>query len=145
MAGQLASTILAPGSLGYQPYDLYPTPGGRGDPVKARALLAAAGYPNGLTLGFASLSSGRLAAGRKPIEESLREAGIRLKVTVNEPWDPHFQALGNPAKRLEHQLAQSGWIPDDLGDNARHWIPPQYDSRLTDPTVATSVSTTTRP
>jgi peptide/nickel transport system substrate-binding protein len=45
--GELASTILAPGSLGYHPYDLYPTPGGRGDPAKARALLAAAGYPTG--------------------------------------------------------------------------------------------------
>jgi peptide/nickel transport system substrate-binding protein len=130
--GELASTIMAPGSLGYRHYDLYPTPGGRGDPAKARALLAEAGYPNGLTLGFATLSSGRLAAGTKPIEESLKKAGIRLKVTVNQPWDPHFEALGNPAKRLEHQLAQSGWIPDYLGDNARHWIPPQYDSRLTD-------------
>jgi peptide/nickel transport system substrate-binding protein len=128
--GELASTILAPGSLGYRPYDLYPTPGGRGDPVKARALLAAAGYPNGLTLGFATLSSGRLAAGRKPIEESLKKAGIRLKVTTNKPWDPHFEALGNPAKRLEHQLAQNGWIPEYFGDNARQTIVPQYDGRI---------------
>jgi peptide/nickel transport system substrate-binding protein len=45
--GELASTILAPGSLGYRHYDLYPTPGGRGDPAKARALLAQAGYPTG--------------------------------------------------------------------------------------------------
>jgi ABC-type transport system substrate-binding protein len=128
-AGQLASTILAPGSLGYHPYDLYPTPGGRGDPAKAKALLAQAGYPHGLTLGFATLSS-RLAAGTKPIEESLKKAGIKLKVTTHREWDPHFEALGNPAKRLEHQLAQSGWIPDYLGDNARQSIVPQYDSRL---------------
>ena len=128
--GELASTIMAPGSLGYRPYDLYPTPGGRGDPVKARALLAAAGYPNGLTLSFATLSSGRLAAGRKPIEESLKKAGIRLKVTTNKPWDPHFEALGNPAKRLEHQLAQNGWIPEYFGDNARQTIVPQYDGRI---------------
>jgi peptide/nickel transport system substrate-binding protein len=129
-AGELASTILAPGSLGYRPYDLYPTPGGRGDPAKARALLAEAGYPNGLTLGFATFGSGRLAAGRKPIEESLKRAGIRLKVTTNKEWDPYYEALGNPAKRLEHQLAQSGWILDYLGDNARQSIVPQYDSRL---------------
>ena len=74
-AGELASTLLFPGSLGYRPYDLYPTPGGRGDPAKARALLAEAGYPNGLTLGFATLGSGRYADTVKPIEESLGGPG----------------------------------------------------------------------
>jgi peptide/nickel transport system substrate-binding protein len=128
--GQLASTILSPGSLGYRPYDLYPSPGGRGDPVKARALLAQAGYPHGLTLGFATLGSGRLVATRKPIEASLKKAGIDLKVTTDQPFGPHFEALGNPAKRLEHQLAQSNWGLDYLGDNARQSIVPQYDSRL---------------
>jgi peptide/nickel transport system substrate-binding protein len=128
--GQLASTILAPGQLGYRPYDLYPTPGGHGDPVKAKALLAQAGYPHGLTLGFATLGSGRLVATRKPIEASLKKAGIDLKVTTDQPGGPHFEALGNPAKRLEHQLAQSSWSLDYLGDNARQSIVPQYDSRL---------------
>jgi ABC-type transport system substrate-binding protein len=93
-------------------------------------LYGEAGYPNGLTLGFATLGSGRLAAGRKPIEASLARAGIDLKVTTNREWEPHIGALGNPAKRLEHQLGQGGWILDYLGDNARQTILPQYDSRL---------------
>jgi peptide/nickel transport system substrate-binding protein len=127
--GELASTILAPGSLDYHHYDLYPTSGGRGDPAKAKVLLAEAGYPEGLTLGFATWGSGRLAAGRKPIEESLARAGIRLKVTVYQQ-EPHFEALRNPAKRLEHQLAQSVWRLDYLGDNARQSVVPQFDGRL---------------
>jgi hypothetical protein len=129
-AGELASTILAPGQVGYHPYDLYPTPDGRGDPNKAKALLAQAGYPHRLIPGFATLGSGRLAATRKPIEASLLRAGIHLKVTTDQPGAPHFEALGNPAKRLEHQLAQSGWALDHLGDNARQSIVPQDDSRI---------------
>jgi hypothetical protein len=81
-----------------------------------------------------------LAAGRKPIEASLARAGIRLKVKTYEQG-PHFEALRNPAKRLEHQLAQSVWRLDYLGDNARQSIPLQYDSRL--PPDNNSASTTT--
>ena len=91
--------------------------------------MAEAGYPNGLTLGFATLRN-RLAAGTKPIKESLKRAGIDLKITTNKEWDPHFEALDNPAKRLEHQVAQGGWLLDYLGDNARGTIVLQYDSRL---------------
>jgi peptide/nickel transport system substrate-binding protein len=137
--GELASTILAPGSLGYYPYDLYPSAGGRGDPAKARALLAEAGYPNGLTLGFATTGSGRYAAGRKPIEESLAKAGIRLKVKTFKEFDLWDKSLHVPAKRLEHQLGQAAWCPDYLGDNARQTIPMQYDGRI-DPRVSANVS-----
>jgi peptide/nickel transport system substrate-binding protein len=137
--GELASTILAPGSLGYRPYDLYPSPGGRGDPAKARALLAEAGYPKGLTLTFVTWGSGKLAAGRKPIEASLARAGIRLKVKTYEQGDLWEKSLVIPAKRLEHQLGQSVWRLDYLGDNARQSIVTQYDSRI-DPAVNANYS-----
>jgi peptide/nickel transport system substrate-binding protein len=137
--GELASTIMAPGSLGYRPYDLYPTPGGRGDPAKARALLAAAGYPHGLTLTFVTWGSGKYADTVEPIMRSLARAGIRLKVRrfhLGDLWD---KSLGIPAKRLEHQLGQSVWRLDYLGDNARQSIVTQYDSRL-DPAVSGNFS-----
>ena len=85
------------------------------------------------------MGSGSLAAGRKPIEASLKKAGIDLRVTTNREWHPHFDALGNPAKRLEHQLAQGGWLPDYRGDNARMAIVTQYDSRI-DPAVSGNFS-----
>jgi peptide/nickel transport system substrate-binding protein len=137
--GELASTILAPGSLGYHPYDLYSTPGGRGDPAKAKALLAEAGYPNGLTLGFATFGSGRYAAATKPIKASLARAGIELKVTNYKGADLWDKSLSVPAKRLEHQLGQTIWCPDYLGDNGRGTIVPQYDSRI-DPLVSGNFS-----
>jgi peptide/nickel transport system substrate-binding protein len=138
-AGELASTIMAPGSLGYRHYDLYPTPGGRGDPAKAKALLAEAGYPNGLTLTFVTWGSGKYAGTLEPIKASLARAGIRLKVKTFRQLDLFDKSLAIPAKRLEHQLGQSVWRPDYLGDNARQSIVTQYDSRI-DPTVSGNLS-----
>jgi peptide/nickel transport system substrate-binding protein len=137
--GELASTIMTPGSLGYRPYDLYPTPGGRGDPAKARALLAEAGYPNGLTLTFVTFGSGKYAATVEPIKASLARAGIDLKVKRFRQGALWERSLGIPAKRLEHQLGQSVWRPDYLGDNARQSIVLQYDSRL-DPALSGNFS-----
>jgi peptide/nickel transport system substrate-binding protein len=131
--GELASTIMAPGSLGYRHYDLYPTPGGRGDPAKAKALLAQAGYPNGLTLRFATVGSGRYAAANKVIRDSLARAGIDPKVKTYDGPDLWEKSLQLPAKRLEHQLGQNGWIQVMPGDNARDTIVPRFDGRLLNP------------
>jgi peptide/nickel transport system substrate-binding protein len=117
--GELASTILAPGSLGYRHYDLYPTPGGRGDPAKARALLADAGYPNGLTLTFVAWGSGSYVDTIKPVRDSLVRAGIRLKLKTYKENDLFDKSLAIPAERLEHQVGQGIWGLDYLGDNAR--------------------------
>jgi peptide/nickel transport system substrate-binding protein len=137
--GELASTILAPGSLGYRHYDLYPTPGSRGDPAKARALLAEAGYPDGLTLTFVAWGSGSYVDTIKPVRSSLARAGIRLKLKTYKENDLFDKALAIPARRLEHQVGQGIWALDYLGDNARQSIVTQYDSRL-DPAVSGNFS-----
>ncbi len=137
--GELASTILAPGSLGYHHYDLYPTPGGRGDPTKAKALLAEAGYPDGLTLTFVAWGTGSYVDTVKPIRASLARAGIHLKLKTYKDNDLFEKQLAIPAKRLEHQVGQGIWALDYLGDNARGSIMTQYDGRL-DPAVSGNFS-----
>ena len=42
--------VIGPGAEGYVPFNDYPTKGNQGDSSKCRSLLAAAGYPDGLTL-----------------------------------------------------------------------------------------------
>jgi peptide/nickel transport system substrate-binding protein len=73
--------------------------------------------------------SGKLAAGNNVIRDSLARAGIHLKVTTYT-HGIYEKSLGIPAKRLEHQLGQTGWIQLMPGDNARDTIVPRYDSRL---------------
>jgi hypothetical protein len=84
-----------------------------------------------------------LAAGRKPIEESLKKAGIDPKVTVYQQV-PHFEALRNPAKRLEHQLAQSVWRLDYLGHTPASRSHCSTTAAPASASRPTSASTTTR-
>ena len=44
------------------------------------------------------------------------------------------------AKRLEHQLGQTAWCPDYLGDNARGTIVPQFDGRLLRPNIGANIT-----
>ena len=131
--GELASTILPRTALGYRPYDLYPTPGGRGDPAKARLLLAAAGYPHGLTLGYVVTSTGRLTARTAVIRASLARVGIRLRVKTYDQDHIYDQSLSLPSKRLEHQIAQTGWCADYPGDPGRSYLVPVLDGRAITP------------
>jgi peptide/nickel transport system substrate-binding protein len=47
-------SAIPPGSVGHRSFNLYPTPGDRGDPEKGRQLLVEAGYGNGLVESYRS-------------------------------------------------------------------------------------------
>src|SRR3981081_2229928 len=77
---QPASQIRAPGDVGYQPFSLYPTPGDKGDPQKAKQLLAAAGYPNGLTLKLLYPTTQDNPKVAQLIQADLEAAGIKVQM-----------------------------------------------------------------
>jgi peptide/nickel transport system substrate-binding protein len=131
--GPVASTILTPSSAGYQSYNLYPTPGDRGDPAKARALLAQASYPDGLTLSYVGSSNSHAVEMRRAIQTSLAKVGIRLQAKTYPEPDNYFRSLQLPSKRREHQIGEASWCPDWPGDNARGVIVSLLDGRLIRP------------
>jgi peptide/nickel transport system substrate-binding protein len=106
--GELASTILAPGSLGYRHYDLYPTPEGRGDPAKAKALLAEAGYGSGKPLTFEIMADTEKSVFNviaTVVKEQLARIGATANIRVLDkvswmnttlqdgPWDMYVEDL----------------------------------------------------
>jgi peptide/nickel transport system substrate-binding protein len=129
LGGQIGSTILPPTQFGYRAYDLYPSPGGKGDVAKAKQLLAEAGYPNGLTLSYVGSSTGRGPAFTTVLQASLARVGIKLSIKTFEGFSVYYDSLLFPAKRKEHQLGDAEWCPDYPGDGARSFFVLLFDSR----------------
>ena len=66
--------IFGPGVLGYHDFDLYPSEESKGDPEKAKALLAEAGYPDGITLKMPYRNSGILPAVAQTVQAAMAKA-----------------------------------------------------------------------
>ncbi|MGA8923674.1 MAG: ABC transporter substrate-binding protein [Candidatus Dormiibacterota bacterium] len=129
---QPAHGILWQGMAGYQAFNLYPTPNDKGDPAKTKSLLAAAGYPNGLTLTMIYRSTGNGPKETESYQANLAAAGVTLKlVPIANGATFYTQYLQNPdaTKRGVWDLAAPGWIPDWFGNNGRSIISPLFDGR----------------
>jgi peptide/nickel transport system substrate-binding protein len=135
-AGDVASTILSPTLSGYSRYDLYPTKDDQGDPVKAKALLAQAGYPDGVTLNYVGRSDGTGPAIVAALKPALARAGIRLNVKTYRGYDVYTKSLQLQSKRHEHQIGQARWCPDIPGNGARSWIGVLLDGRGSNPAAS---------
>ena len=133
-AGAPASTVLSPTLAGYSAFDLYPSQDAAGDPDKARALLAEAGYPNGVTLTYVGRSEARWKALYEVLESSLGRAGIKLDPTFYDGLDAYSKSLRLRAKRDEHHLGAARWCPDVPGNGARS-VGVLLDGRLIRPTA----------
>ena len=79
--GDIASTLLPPDIPGHQDFDLYPTPGNKGDVNKAKELLNACGKPNGFetTITARNDRQGEVDMATA-IQASLKKVGIKVNI-----------------------------------------------------------------
>ena len=129
--------ILPPGTGGYQQFDPYATTDSSGDPQKCKTMLAAAGYPNGLTLSDAYRGSGKHPDVFQVVKQDLANCGVTVNGTaVTGYYADHLSKL-SATKSGDWDISEPGWGPDWFGPNsARSIIVPLFDGRgLTDGTT----------
>jgi len=128
-ARQSIASIVA----GYRPDgDQYVTLMDKGDPKKARELLAKAGYADRLSLKLAYMQTNTYALIAQTVQESFRGAGIDVQLTSYTTGDFYGRLLEKPdnAQRGVWDLALVGWFPDWIGgNNGRSVIQPLFDGR----------------
>lgn len=120
--------IFGVGVLGNHEFNLYPTEGDHGDPEKAKALLAEAGFPAGITLKMPFRNKGIEPAVAQTIQASMAKAGITLELTPVAPADYYSKFMTNPVNTKEGtwDIAPVGWTPDWAGGAARSVFQPQF-------------------
>jgi peptide/nickel transport system substrate-binding protein len=97
-----ATSMIPPGIAGHEDYDLYPR-----DVEKAKALLAEAGYPDGIELDLWVMADD--AAFGEALQQGLAEAGITVNILALDGGVMYGDAMGgNP----DYDLFFSYWIPD---------------------------------
>ncbi|MGQ3295762.1 MAG: ABC transporter substrate-binding protein, partial [Shinella sp.] len=123
-----ANGIFGIGVLGYHKFDLYPSPDAKGDPEKAKALLAEAGFPNGITLKMPYRNKDLEVTTAATIQASVARAGITLEMTPVTAADYYSKFMTNPVNTKEGtwDIAPVGWTPDWVGGAARSVFQPQF-------------------
>ncbi len=122
----LLNQVITPGNVGYKAFDLYPSAKGQGNPSKAKQLLAAAGYPHGITLKLIYDSTSPDPQSAETLQSGLAASGIHLQLQVLPVADLYGKYLVDPsvARRGVWDLALADWGPDWFGNNGRTTVQP---------------------
>jgi peptide/nickel transport system substrate-binding protein len=128
---KIINTVIPPGNVGYQNYNLYPNNNGNGNTAKCKSTLAAAGYPHGVNLLTLYVNDSNGTRIFEAAAASLKPCGVNL-VGKGEPGSSFFTDLGNaPVNNQPNKwdlTTSSGWIPDWFGNNGRTFIAPFFQT-----------------
>jgi peptide/nickel transport system substrate-binding protein len=119
--GTTINTVIPPGNVGYQDYNVYPDNNGQGNVAMCKSDLSKAGYPNGITLNYLYANDSVNTRIFEAIQASLANCGVTL-TGKGEPGSSFFVDLGNAPvnnKAGTWDMGQAGWIPDWFGNNGR--------------------------
>ena len=115
------NSVIPPGNIGYQNYNLYPDNNGTGNVSACKSDLAKAGYPNGLSLVYMYPNDSTNTRAFTAVQASLANCGITLKGKP-EPGSTFFTDMGNAPennKSGQWDMGQASWVPDWFGNNGR--------------------------
>lgn len=112
--GDIATTMLPPSLKYYSKFDLFPTPGGKGDIAKAKEELKACGKPNGFSTTLTSRSNGKEVAQAEAVQASLAKVGIHATIDKFDPSQYFSAVIGVPSNvhKKKYGLAMAAWGSD---------------------------------
>jgi len=120
----LTSTI-----TGYKKNDPYATPDSKGDPAKAKAMLAAAGFPKGLTCRLIHRTKNKNADIATELQQNLAAAGITVQLNKVPDKDYYSKHLQKPTVN-DWDISVPGWSPDWQGKSARSFFLPLLSKKF---------------
>jgi peptide/nickel transport system substrate-binding protein len=126
-----ASQILGTTDTGYQSFDLYPSAGNTGDSQKVKQLLAAAGYPNGITVKLLYPTTSNNPQIAELMQADLQAAGVKVQMIAATQTDFTVNYISDPqsGQRGVWDIALLFWVPDWFGINGRSVLEPMTDGK----------------
>jgi peptide/nickel transport system substrate-binding protein len=121
MVASVINSVIPPGNIGYQNYNLYPDDSGQGNVTACKSDLSKAGYPHGLSLTYMYPNDSTNTRAFEAIQASLANCGITLNGKP-EPGATFFVDMGNAPesnKAGAWDMGQVAWVPDWFGNNGR--------------------------